>query len=651
MIIAIRKSFKSNTYKIFLWLVILALAGVFSIPQLIRDMRTSDWIAQINGSKVSYAEFIFRARSQEARIQMLRQQYGQLADMLLQSLGASADPRVFALESLVRDELLIQVAQSMKLRVSPAFVTEKLASPLFIQQELSDLVPMFVLDPYHGINAQALRAYLQRMRISMSDFEQKVDQVLERRTLLDIVDGALYVPEFVVKERYQEEYLAKNYSLLHFNFGNYRTKAQQTPVGDEQLKEFFEQKNNVSKQYWMPEQRAGKVWEFGMGSYGVAVDDDIITSYYHEHKKNEFLEEGPQVQVRRILLKADHDTSMQAVYEQAQKLHAELINSPAAFAEKAREFSQDEATAQQGGLMPLFSRGTHHKAFDRAAFLLQNDGDISEVIVTDAGAEIIQRVSKKAATYKSLKSVYKDIEKTLKLKKFKEQFAQEAQKAVSGELAVDQLAKKAVGSVRDITLVSRDDASAQNKALFRIKQQGDYGFYVDGDKGYLVQLVTLNKPYLPSFESLKDTVSQDYYQEKAMESLQRDLARAKELAKAGDFAQLAKQFGASLKTPAALKKSDAEEIARLQKEGLPVDAMFSITVPGGVGEAKVDLDGFIVRLETIAPFDDDEFAQEKDKLKKQLQSEYKRLLGAGFVASLSRNATIKVNESLLTATR
>lgn len=634
-----------------MWLVILALAGVFSIPQLIRDMHTPDWIAQINGSKVSYAEFIFRARSQEARIQMLRQQYGQLADMLLQSLGASADPRIFALESLIRDELLIQVARSMKLRVSPAFVTEKLASPLFIQQELSDLVPMFVLDPYHGINTQALRAYLQRMRISMSDFERKVDQVLERRTLLDILDGALYIPDFVVKERYQEEYLAKSYSLLHFNFGNYRTKAQQAPVGDEQLKEFFEQKNNASKQYWMPEQRAGKIWEFGTGSYGVAVDEDIITSYYHEHKKSEFLEEGPQVQIRHILLKADHDTSMQSVYEKAQKLRAELVNSPAIFAEKAREVSQDEATAQQGGLMPFFSRGTHHKALDRAAFLLQNDGDISEVIVTDAGAEIIQRVSKKSATYKPLKSVYKDIEKKLKSKKFKEQFAQEAQKAVSGELSVDQLVKKTAGSARDIALVSRNDSSAHNKALFKIKQQGDYGFYVDGDKGYLIQLVTLTKPYLPSFESLKDVISQDYYQEKASELLQQDMERAKELAKTDDIAQLAKKFSAPLKTPSAIKKSDAEEVARLQKEGLPVDAMFSISAQGDIAEAKVDLDGFIIRLDAIAPFDNDEFAHEKDKLKKQLQSEYRRLLGAGFVASLSRNATIKVNESLLTTAK
>lgn len=650
MITAIRKSFHSKSYKIVIWVTILALAGVFSIPQLIRDVGLTPWIARVNGLKIPYVDFILKANIQEARIHMLRQQYGQFADYLLQSLGASADPKVFALESLIKESLVAGVANDMCLRVNTAFVAEKLANPTFVQQELSDIVPLFVIDPHHGINMQALRAYLQRLRITISDFEDKVDKIIERKTLMDFVHGALYIPDFAAKERYRTEYLAKRYSILHFNFGDYVTRAKAVPARVEDLQAFYEKNTQNSKRYLMPEQRVGKVWTFDPKSYGIAIDEDAIGIYYNDHKKSEFVEKPMQVQVRRILFKTDDDKNIQAVLEQAKVLREELLLDPSQFGKKARELSQDTESAQQDGLLPFFERGKKEKPFDRAAFLLQKDGDISDVVVTKEGVELIQRVRKKPATFKSLAAVHHEIEKILRMKKFKELFAKEMQSLVSGENQASEVLKKATGKAEEVPLRSADE-SLRTKTLFKIKKEGGFGFYNEGDKGYLVQAIAIKEPYMPTFEALKDTIERDYYEEAAAVMLKQNLEHAKELSKTTSFADLKTKFNASIEHTGLIKYSDTEAAKSLQKKGLSPEKIMNLSVEGAVILMQAGSDGYLVRLDEVEPFNEQEFQSKLAELKSKLYGEYARIAAEGFVASLSRNATITINESLLTTNK
>jgi peptidyl-prolyl cis-trans isomerase SurA len=61
-------------------------------------------------------------------------------------------------------------------------------------------------------------------------------------------------------------------------------------------------------------------------------------------------------------------------------------------------YSDDPSSNQKGGELPMFGSGTNQRmipAFEEAAFLLQNDGDISEPIQTDFGFHIIKRIEKK----------------------------------------------------------------------------------------------------------------------------------------------------------------------------------------------------------------------------------------------------------------
>lgn len=64
------------------------------------------------------------------------------------------------------------------------------------------------------------------------------------------------------------------------------------------------------------------------------------------------------------------------------------------FATLARQFSEDKQSAAMGGEMPKFGLYEMPQAFERAAFALQNDGDVSAPVKTAWGWHIIKRVRK-----------------------------------------------------------------------------------------------------------------------------------------------------------------------------------------------------------------------------------------------------------------
>ncbi len=58
-------------------------------------------------------------------------------------------------------------------------------------------------------------------------------------------------------------------------------------------------------------------------------------------------------------------------------------------------YSEDPGSASKGGELGMFNRGTMYPEFETAAFNLNNPGDVSEIIKTEAGYHIIQLIERK----------------------------------------------------------------------------------------------------------------------------------------------------------------------------------------------------------------------------------------------------------------
>lgn len=662
MITTIRKSFKTRTYKIVLWITFMAVAGVFSVIEMGRNFffgnsNTAGWILQVNDTKFFAPDFVRAVADQEERIKMLRAQYGQYADLYLQMMGMPTDPKVLALNSLTRKALLNDVVNQMPFAVSDEKAQERLKDPMFIYQELSEMAPFFTWDhSLGGINPLALTEYHRRVGITTADFAAELVKAVKREELKKMIEHSIYTPDFELKQQFAQTFLGRKFSVATISGEQILNRVKKEPVTDEQLKSYYKSASSQGKRYYVPEKRFVKIYSFGPSGYGITVANDEIERYYNNNKA-QYIDKPAQVQVRRILLSLPIGSQETEVYKKAEKLRADLLASPEKFAAVAKENSADSKTAAQGGLMPFFSKGTHDRNFEKASFTLAKEGDVSAVIKTNEGYEIVQLAGKKPQSYKPLSQVSADIKETLLAKKFNEQFSHDVRTALSKadpKAAIAELAKSKGGIDEGFKDVNADD-SVLAKTAFRLrKNESSYYIdknqvakYADKNRGYITTLVDIKESFLPPLETQKAKVTQDYYADKAAKELANIVARA---SKEGLYKDLKDEIKfektGMIRHSQDVKGEEAEKQA-LSKKGYDLGKMFQIENIGGLATYQNNGNVYIIRLDEVAPFDAKLFEQKKNDLKMSLTGQKKNLTMAGFVASLYRNAKIKQNESLI----
>lgn len=652
MITAIRRSFKTRAYKIVLWIALLAVGGVFSLFELGKTFffgksSGGNWIVQVNKSTITVPEFMRSVADHQERIRLMRQQYGQYADLYFQMMGMSLNPEELALSALIRRALLNGLANQLPLYISEDMAQSMLNDPMVITQELSDLVPLFAWDPsLNGINPLVLHSYLRQVGVSASEFNHELAQAVKRTDVKNLVDHAIYIPEFALKDQFAHAYLGHKFTFGTISAADALAQAKKEAVSNEALKAYYDRVNTRERKYHVPEKRSAQVITFNPEQYGISISDEQAQSYYNNNKA-QFVEAPAQVQVRRILLKVESPDKEQQVKQEAEKIHADLIKDPQSFAQVAKELSQDSATAAQGGLMPYFAKGKHDKTFEKTSFLLK-EGGISDVIRTPEGFEIVQQVGKKAQTFKPFASVSKDIKDTLRNKKFAEQFATDVRGLINQAdhaKALEAFAQQKNGKVTQSKDITTADNSVLAKTLFRLKK-GESSYYQDHTNGVVVTATDIKESYVPALADIKSTVLEDYYKDQGQKIV---AAKLEKIAKEG----LPKDTnGVHIEKTGWLRhaheyKDDAAEKQALTKKGFNLGKAFQIENIGGLITYENNGEGFIIRLDEIAPFDQTLFETKKKDIRTELERQTEAVMMTSVVASLYRNAKINKNESLI----
>ncbi len=115
------------------------------------------------------------------------------------------------------------------------------------------------------------------------------------------------------------------------------------------------------------------------------------------------------IEAAHIFISIGKKTGEEAVKTAEDRINEihEMLKEGADFEELVAKHSDDPSSNQKGGKLPLFGTNTTTRMvpeFSRAAFALENDGDISEPIRTQYGFHIIKRLSWKGlAPYAELK--------------------------------------------------------------------------------------------------------------------------------------------------------------------------------------------------------------------------------------------------------
>ena len=101
-----------------------------------------------------------------------------------------------------------------------------------------------------------------------------------------------------------------------------------------------------------------------------------------------------KVIARHILLKVPEDAEASRVEQRKRELEAIAARARAgeSFEQLARQYSEDESSADLGGNLPAFVRGRMVRPFEEAAFRLREPGELSDVVRTKYGWHLIQLI-------------------------------------------------------------------------------------------------------------------------------------------------------------------------------------------------------------------------------------------------------------------
>ncbi len=617
--------------------------GIF----LLLRTRSRRSFITINHHEISQAEFKRRKQAQDRKLELLRMQFEQAGIPFdLKSLGI--DLQQAAVQSLIADELLNEAADNLNIHLGYDYVASKITDPNFLLQEMGDIIPPYLL-AQGNLDVHTLSRVLRSQGLSVADFERQVEQHLKLSQIKELIATSFYAPTFLLKSQYMQQFAAKKYTVLTIPFDQLLAQERAKPLSDAELKSYYDE---ASKQFAVPEMRSGVVWEFDPVRYGITPSEQNINQYYDEHKAS-YVQSPAQVQIRRILFKVDKPEDTALVVAKAETVYKQVSEHPEQFAEKAKEVSDDKATAKDGGMVGFITRGERDPAEEQTAFRLKADGEVSPLFQTKDGIEIVQRISRKPATYKSIETVRPEVEKAVRQSLFNRIFHADMER-IQYELrtnpqALEQFAQAKGARHSEITNATLGrDVSAQIERLFKIHNAGEPSIMTSGKDqtgpATVIQLTKVNKSYVPPFEQIKDKVAQALHRKKAEASLRVILAQAKQQAGKKQLAEIAQEFHGTTRAIDWLKGEETDRVKKLAAEGLPINQMLPMERVGSVITNVDDHgNGLVVKLEGVEPFNAQDFAAKKPSFVASIDRELTGRLIQSFIASLERSATINVN--------
>ncbi len=644
MITVIRRYFKNGS-QVILWVIVAAFI-IGLMPMTFRQItKTAIWAIKVNDQEIGYQEFLLEKERQREHLMAFRAQYGEYADWLLSLMGAT-DPQALAVRTLIRQELLNQFADKLGIYISNAYVEQKLGNVSFIQQELADVIPAQLIDPVTGIDQKMLGRYLKHFNISAESFERQIERLLVEKLVTDMVASTMYVPTFDIRQKLIAESAKRSFSVLTLSLDPFLHEEQKKEIPNDKLAAFYGEHNAKTEQYTVPQKRTGMLWTFTPKSYHIAIPDAQVEEYYEKNKKKKYIDTPAIVEVRRILVTIPDAARRAAMQEKAARIKDEIVNNPAKFAEIAKRVSDDKESAARGGLLAPFARGSQEPAIDRAAFVLQKDGDISDVIESSHGLEILQRVSKTAQKFKPFEQVKQDIKSALYNQEFQKQFMADMRKVGDNEALFASFMKEKGSTPKELKDIMADESPVAQQ-LFKLSA-GQRTFFVDGERGMVVRLDKIHESHVPALDAIKSTVVKDYHTQQAQQALKKRLNDARQALSQQSFKDLPKTFQGELMQTGWIAPDDQATGESLKKKGLPLAKMLQMEKIGGVITEVGDQRGYVVRLDEIEQLNTKEFKEKENKIARSFEQERLQQYLEGFVASLYRNATIETNESVIT---
>src|SRR5688572_20238419 len=411
---------------------------VFYIPDFLTPgigASPSEVIAEVEGEPITVGQF---QRRYNAQVTAYRNAYGgQLNDQLLKQLGIDRQ----ILNQLVDEEAMVAEARKQGISVSDAEIRERILSlPGF--QENGKFV-----------GEQRYRMALQTQNLTTAEFERQLRRALQIEKLRNALTGWMSASDVDVAAEYRRRNEKVKLDVVPVTAAAF---VNQVTVTDAELAAAFEKSR---EKYRIGEKRKIKyaIVNVDQVRNTITVPDADLQAFYNQNIQQ--YQTPAQVRASHILLKLEgkDEKQVQALAEDvAKKAKAPGANSAAL----AKQYSEDDSNASNGGDLDYFGRGRMVAEFEQAAFAMK-PGEISNPVKTAFGFHIIKVVENKPDTTRPLAEVRTEIEEQLKWQKAQaeaEKIAKSLEGSMKSPADLDRIAKERSFTVVETGLIQQTEA-------------------------------------------------------------------------------------------------------------------------------------------------------------------------------------------------
>jgi|GEM_PF-5675207 len=633
MITILRNSLKDGGMTTIVWVAVGSMIIGSALP-LVMKKTGEGWALRVNGTEISYSIYATEVAMMRDYVSMLRAQYGQFAEYILQHMGFS-DAQNMATQQLINQQLMVYGYSVQGISVGKIETDHKLRDKQFIEESCADLLPPFLYKDGQ-LDVQLLKIYLQRRGLTMEQLQQRLTERIGSVFLRNVLQYTAYVPQAARAAAEQAPQQAKNIALVRISLGTYKKQNAQS-ITDDEILAFYEQENARTQRYYIPEQRSGTCWKYTLKGYDVVIEPAAVEAYYNEHKQSKYTKEQAKVVVRALAC---------ATREEAGTVREQLTNGNATIAALAAQCPFDDESARNGGQLKPITRGAGDRIIERAAFVLANDGDISPVLEHNGKFVIIERVSKTAAVITPLAGVRDEIVQQLKTARFKEQCLQDLQ-ALSrdgNEATIVEFAKEHSAEKSELHGTIEEAKSAAEKTLFTL-ERGAYMALVQGADCVLVRLDSIEALRRQPFDAVKNTVKNDLVETKARKQLADQLTQFKHTLVQKGLNTAADEHGLSVERHKGITLTDTDAHATLKKQGVELTTLNKLEKLGTLTTVERNEDVVVVFLEGIETVSTKEPVNLRMAVA-PLVNQAQETVVTGYIASLYRDAKIERNDML-----
>ena len=369
-------------------------------------------VARVGGVDISQGEWDAAHKSETDR---LRASMPNLDPKLLDSPEA----RYATLERLVRDRVLSQAVEAIRLTTSDSRLAREL-------QENPTIAALS--RPDGSLDMDRYRQLVASQGLTPEGFEARVRQDLSIRQVEAAVTATALTPAAIADVSLNAFFERREVQFVNFAAADFAAKVSPTEADLEAFYKanatLFQAPEQASIEYLLLDLEAVKK--------GIIISEPDLKSYYDQNAAR--LSGAEERRASHILINAAKDapsSDRQKAKARAQELLELVRKAPDSFGELAKKNSQDSGSAANGGDLDFFARGAMVKPFEEAAFAMKK-GDISEIVESDFGFHIIKLTDVKVPLQRSFADLRAGIEADLKAQQAQRQFAESAEAFTNG---------------------------------------------------------------------------------------------------------------------------------------------------------------------------------------------------------------------------